>query len=114
MKNMNNQSWFVGASLASLVVLLAACGGSGGRSGGAAVPPTAKAWGTATLIETNNAGPAHVPQVAVDGSGNALAVWQQHDGTRYNLWSNRYTAGAGWGGAALIETDNISDATDPA
>jgi hypothetical protein len=117
MKNMNNKSWFAGASLASLVALLAACGGGGGGGGGSVVappPPQAKAWGTAALIETDNAGPAYVPQVAMDGSGNALAVWQQHDGTRFNLWSNRYTAGAGWGVATLIETDNVSDATEPA
>ena len=89
-------------------------GGGGGGSAAAPPPPTAKAWGVAALIETDNAGPAYVPQVAMDGSGNALAVWQQHDGMRFNLWSNRYTAGAGWGAATLIETDNVSDATDPA
>jgi hypothetical protein len=67
----------------------------------------------AALIETDDAGSAYIPQVGMDGSGNALAVWQQHDGTRYNLWSNRFTAGAGWGVAALVETDNAGDASDP-
>ncbi len=67
-------------------------------------------WGAAQLIETDNAGSAALPNVAVDGSGNALAVWSQSDGTRYNVWSNRYTAGSGWGTAELIETDNAGDA----
>ena len=62
-------------------------------------------WGTAQLIETD-AEIAAAPQVAVDGSGNAVAVWEQYDGTRYNIWSNRYVVGAGWGDAELIETDD--------
>ena len=70
-------------------------------------------WGTAVLIETDDAGWATQPQVAFDASGNAVAVWQQSDGTRYNIWSNRYTAGIGWGTATLIETDNAGDAINP-
>ena len=70
-------------------------------------------WGTATLIETENLGEAVAPQVAIDASGNALAVWFQYDGTRNNIWSNRYTAGSGWGAAMLIETDNAGDAYYP-
>jgi Bacterial Ig-like domain len=70
-------------------------------------------WGTAALIETNNAGGAYSPQIAVDANGNALAVWSQSDGTRYNIWSNRYVAGTGWGTATLIETDNLGDANYP-
>jgi hypothetical protein len=70
-------------------------------------------WGTAELIETDNAGIAYYPQIAIDAAGNALAVWQQSDGTRYNIWANRYTAGSGWGKAAMIETDNAGDAWSP-
>ncbi|TPW09101.1 MAG: hypothetical protein FD130_2655, partial [Halothiobacillaceae bacterium] len=47
-------------------------------------------WGVAGLIETDNAGSASSPQVAIDANGNALAVWHQSDGTRYNIWANRY------------------------
>jgi hypothetical protein len=67
-------------------------------------------WGSAALIETSNAGDASYPQIAVDASGNAIAVWDQSDGTRTNIWTNRYAAGSGWGSAALIETDNAGDA----
>ncbi len=70
-------------------------------------------WGAAALVETNNSGGAIRPKVSVDASGNAIAVWSQSDGTRYNIWANRYTAGAGWGAASLIETDDAGDAYSP-
>ena len=70
-------------------------------------------WGTAELIETDSAGDALLPQVAVDGSGNVVAIWYQDDGTRFNIWSNRYVAGTGWGVAELIETDNAGHALYP-
>ena len=70
-------------------------------------------WGTAGLIESDNTGAATVPQVAFDASGNALAVWQQSDGSRRNIWSNRFKAGTGWGTAELIEWNNGADADNP-
>ena len=60
-------------------------------------------WATAVLIETDDAGDAALPQVAVDGTGNAIAVWYQSDGTRNDILSNRFTAGSGWGTAAVLE-----------
>ncbi len=70
-------------------------------------------WGTAEIIETDNAGNAYNPRIAVDPNGNAIAVWQQSDGTRNNIWANRYVVGTGWGTAALIETDNAGSASSP-
>lgn len=70
-------------------------------------------WGTAQRIETDNAGSAYRPQIGFDANGNALAVWSQTDGTRSNIWANRYTAGQGWGTAQLIEDDNAGGAYDP-
>ena len=52
-------------------------------------PLQPKSWGSATLIETDT-GDAQYPQVALDTVGNGLAVWQQSDGTRNNIWANRY------------------------
>ncbi len=68
-------------------------------------------WGTAVLVESDDAGSANDPQIAFDGSGNATVVWHQYDGTRTNIWANRYTAGTGWGTAALRETNNAGDAS---
>lgn len=70
------------------------------------------AWGTAQLIETDNAGNADVPQIAVDGDGNAIAVWAQLDGTRKNIWANRFN-GSAWGTAQLIENYDAWSAEYP-
>jgi hypothetical protein len=70
-------------------------------------------WGTAVLIETDNTGGAYNPRVAMNASGNAVAVWNQSDGTRDNIWSNHYTASTGlWSTATLVETDNAGSASD--
>ncbi|MCP5101328.1 MAG: Ig-like domain-containing protein, partial [Chloroflexi bacterium] len=74
------------------------------------------AWGTeAALIEIDNADDASGPQIAFDGSGNAIAVWYQYDGTRYNIWANRYVAGTGWNNTAaeMIEIDDLGNAFSP-
>jgi FG-GAP-like repeat len=59
-------------------------------------------WDTPIPIETN-VGEAVRPAVAMDQSGNAVAVWVQFDGTYDSVWANRYVVGEGWGSATLIE-----------
>ncbi len=69
-------------------------------------------WDVASVIETS-AEDANAPQIAADANGNFVAVWRGYDGLvhqRYNVWANRYVAGAGWGSAALISNNT----TDPA
>jgi hypothetical protein len=46
-------------------------------------------WGTPELLETGDGG-AHDPRVAVDGSGNALAIWRQFVGAEIKIWANRF------------------------
>jgi hypothetical protein len=70
-------------------------------------------WGTPVLIETNNVGPEGVERVriAADTAGNAIAVWDQFDGTEINIFANQYSVTSGtWGTAELIETDNAGPA----
>ena len=86
-----------GIMILALTAALSACGG-----GGSSTP--VKAWGTPTLIETNDAENAGSPQIATDAAGNAIAVWQQSDGASLSIYANRYTAGTGWGTPTLIET----------
>jgi hypothetical protein len=62
-------------------------------------------WGTAERIEADG-GRAEQPRVAVDALGNAVAAWWQSDGTRNNVWSNRFTPSGGWGAAQLIENND--------
>ncbi len=70
----------------------------------------ASGWGEAEIIETEDKGNAVYPDLAMDGSGNAIAVWTQRDGVRVNVWSNRYNNGRGWGHPELIEhTDEDSE-----
>jgi hypothetical protein len=69
-------------------------------------------WGTAKLIETNDAGDASTPQIAFDADGNAIAVWKQFGGSHTNIYTNRYD-GTDWGTAELIETDDTGDASTP-
>ena len=62
-------------------------------------------WGTAQAIETGDAGHVYNPQVAIDDNGNAVAVWEQFNGTSYNVWANVYDAqNASWGIAEQIES----------
>jgi len=74
---------------------------------------TGVGWATEEPIELDDRGAALVPQVAMDPSGDAVAVWQHFDGTRFNIWANRYAPDEGWGRAEPIETDDVGDATAP-
>lgn len=69
-------------------------------------------WGTAQLIQSDDAGSAFSSQIASDGNGNAAAVWVQHDGSVYNIWANRYATGS-WGTAQLIKSDDAGNAFSP-
>lgn len=89
--------------LALAVALLAACNSSESPPGPGGTPlGTPVKLGTATAATEN-------PVVAVDGSGNVIAVWSEDDGTRLNLYAARYTSGA-WGSPALLETEDLGDA----
>ena len=47
------------------------------------------------------------PRIAVDPSGNIMAVWVQSDGTFQNIYANRYVVGSGWGIATLLEASEM-------
>lgn len=63
-------------------------------------------WSGPELIESNQAGHAARPRVAIDPDGNAMAVWVQRDGSRPDIWANRFTPQNGWGTAKRIETED--------
>ncbi|MDQ8021558.1 MAG: hypothetical protein REI94_06935 [Moraxellaceae bacterium] len=60
----------------------------------------ASGWSAPQRIDSA-ATSAQRPQVAADGSGNALVVWHQSNGTHMNVWSNRYSS-SNWGSAQQI------------
>lgn len=70
--------------------------------------------GWETAVELQNAGvhTALSPSVAMDGSGNAIAVWREFAAGRYSGWASYYTAGSGWSAAALIESNDASNMGD--
>ncbi|MCF6281589.1 MAG: Ig-like domain-containing protein [Candidatus Polarisedimenticolaceae bacterium] len=70
-------------------------------------------WSNPELIETDNAGTALNHQISMDNAGNALVVWNQHDGTRYNIMANRYSAGGSWAVATVIDTEELGHAEYP-
>ncbi len=65
---------------------------------------TTTGWGDDELIETDDTGNAMNQMVDIDDAGNAMVVWRQFDGSIYNVMSNRYTAGSGWGTVKTIES----------
>ena len=78
-------------------------------------------WGTATIIERGEGQAGGVtkssislggPQVGMDTSGNAIAVWPQWDGGAWSIYANRYAPGIGWGTEALIES-GLNNTYDP-
>ena len=73
---------------------------------------TSGSWEGMVLLESENGGSAIFPQIAVGSTGNAMAVWEQYDGTRNNAWANHFN-GVSWEGAELIENDDIGNAYRP-
>lgn len=73
---------------------------------------TPRAWLSPMLIGTSGAGSAVTPHVAVDGAGNAMAVWQQHNGVTYDIRASRYTYATGtWSSSVLIDSAETLAAT---
>ncbi|MEW6323819.1 MAG: hypothetical protein AB1515_00370 [Nitrospirota bacterium] len=70
-------------------------------------------WEGAELIGTDSTGYMFSPQVGMAANGRAIAVWNQDDGPRFNVWANQYVPGVGWGTGAPIE-DLPEDALWPA
>lgn len=80
-------------------------------------------WGPATLIQSQPMADALAGDVAMDGSGDAVAVWtvKNAGGT---LWASRFTAPAGWStpvrldeaafGQGVIDADDPHVAVEPA
>lgn len=70
-------------------------------------------WTAPERIDLDEGGDALLPQVALDRVGNALVSWSADDGTRQNVWANRFSVAEGrWLGAELIESGD-SDAFAP-
>jgi hypothetical protein len=115
------------AGCVALFACLAACGGGG--DGG---PPSSARGMPESITEPNPAPPTSprgmtapsrpAPALSIDSAasgnpvnmrvalsanGDGFAVWRGHDGTRHNLWANRYRAAkTAWGRPINIEASS--------
>ncbi len=65
-------------------------------------------WSSPTFME-NSANSARRPHVAIDSSGNAMAVWEQEDGTSTNIHARRYdNSTSQWGDVELLDTNDFT------
>ena len=67
-------------------------------------------WEASAIVAVGSAG---YPKVAIDKTGNAMALWMQLNGPYFDLWSKRYVAGSGWQDAALLETTSNTSHGQP-
>jgi methionine-rich copper-binding protein CopC len=70
------------------------------------------AWSTPVPLETAT-GDVAFARIAMDASGNALAVWVQASGGGSDLVANRWKAGTGWEGSSAIAHDSFGATTLP-
>lgn len=74
----------------------------------------ASGWGREQAIDVAGLGNSWKPQVAMDKSGNAVAIWQQSDGFLDHILANWYRVGESWGEPEFVETYNAGPADRPA
>jgi hypothetical protein len=64
-------------------------------------------------IDEENTGSASDPALQLDANGDGFASWTQTDGSRSEVWVNRFSANGGWEGAESIETPSRSQGQNP-
>jgi len=67
-------------------------------------------WSTEPVVVVASGSP---DSMAMNADGDTVVVWDETDGTRFNIWAIRYSAASGWGTAELIENDDTGDARYP-
>ncbi len=77
---------------------------------------TSATWSPPVQISSARAvADANVPDIAADGSGNAIVVWHQGDGrtNHFDVWSARYAAGSNSWVAPVMVSDGVNSAYNP-
>ena len=59
-------------------------------------------WGSSAAIGNDVPGDVYDPHIAVDGAGNATAIWYQQLASSTSLMGNRSLAGAAWGASRVV------------
>ena len=73
---------------------------------------TASGWGAAVSIMSDTGNIYANPQIAIDDSGNAIAVWDAYSGSTVRIWASRYSGGS-WGTATIVDEDPSNNAYNP-
>ncbi len=73
---------------------------------------TGSGWDATQAID-DNTGRCDYPRIVVDNAGNAIALWQRHDGTSNRVYANRFTAGSTWGTLVLMSNSTSTAAFAP-
>ncbi len=118
------RAWPLQTQLAAAAVLLAvsACGpAAGSRPAKSAViaplsvaaAPAPKTLESTLRLDADADEIPFYPQIAESRYGDTVAVWEQFDGTRYNIWGNSKRAHQPWGRATLLETSDAGHAYNP-
>jgi hypothetical protein len=103
------------AGLAASVALLGCMGARNGALPSAvatkAIPLAAQAPLGAPLAAEETA--YFTPSIAQDTRGNRIAVWEEFDGQRFNIWAKRSVAGLGWGASRRLDAKHEGNAYSP-
>lgn len=80
-------------------------GPDGGVDGGPTPTPDGKTWQPPVQLSTGDGSSTSTPDVALDASGNATAVWLQIalPANRNAAWASHYVANKAWSVAATID-----------
>jgi len=70
-------------------------------------------WGTPTLVENDDGTVWIGLDVEHDSAGNAIAVWNQRNGTDWPIFSNRYVKGVGWEAPEMISDADFGNSNYP-
>jgi hypothetical protein len=108
----------VGGALGDGGATLDSGGAADAGAGGAEIVDgigQAEGWSNAVPASRSAGASATAPQVAVisDGSGRALAVWEQVDGARSRIWSSSYSPSSGWSDPFRVEYNSVGSAHQP-
>lgn len=61
-------------------------------------------WGTPTVISSNTSTKAYAPEIAMNKSGSAMAVWYEDNSQTFNAYARSFTPSMGWDAVQSIET----------
>ncbi len=61
-------------------------------------------WGTPTIVSSSTSTGAYAPEIAINKSGSAMAVWYENNNGTYNAYARSFTPSIGWDAVQSIET----------